>query len=82
MSLWRVLDVSRHEELGPQRAPAAARAGPRPCPVAGGSIIAVIRGDRVGPVAQLGTQPDQAGPVPQRGPRSYWRLQRHRADRW
>ena len=37
---------------------------PRPGPVAGGPVIAVAGGDRVDPVAQLGTEPDQADPVP------------------
>ena len=41
--------------------PAAARAGP----VAGTAVIAVVGGDRVDPVALLGADPDQAGPVPQ-----------------
>ena len=44
--------------------PAAARPGP----VAGGPVIAVVGGDRVDPVAQLGAEPDQAGPVPQQRP--------------
>ena len=41
--------------------PAAAGPGP----VAGGPVIAVVGGDRVDPVAQLGAEPDQADPVPQ-----------------
>ena len=41
--------------------PAAARPGP----VARGPVIAVVRGDRVDPVALLGAEADQAGPVPQ-----------------
>ena len=41
--------------------PAAARPGP----VAGGPVIAVVGGDRMDPVAQLGADPDQADPVPQ-----------------
>ena len=48
----------RQVELGQ---PAAARPGP----VTGGPVVAVVGGDRVDPVAQLGAQPDQADPVPQ-----------------
>jgi len=47
----------RQVELGQ---PAAARPGP----VAGGPVIAVVGGDRVDPVPQLGAEPDQADPVP------------------
>ena len=41
--------------------PAAAGPGP----VAGTAVIAVVGGDRVDPVAQLGAEADQPGPVPQ-----------------
>ena len=51
-------DAARQVQLGQ---PAAARAGP----VAGGPVVAVVGGDRVDPVAQLGAEPDQADPVPQ-----------------
>jgi hypothetical protein len=44
--------------------PAAARPGP----VAGGPVVAVVGGDRVDPVAQLGAEADQADPVPQQRP--------------
>ena len=41
--------------------PAAARPGP----VTGGPVVAVVGGDRVDPVAQLGAPAGQADPVPQ-----------------
>jgi len=43
--------------------PAAARSGP----VARAAVITVVGGDRVDPVPQAGTQPDQADPVPDQG---------------
>ena len=43
--------------------PAAAGPGP----VTGRAVEAVVGGDRVDPVAQLGAKPDQADPVPDQG---------------
>jgi hypothetical protein len=56
-------DLSRRRRQVQLGQPAAARPGP----VAGRPVIAVVGSHRVDPVAQLGTQPDQAGPVPQHG---------------
>ena len=57
-------DLPRHRRQVQPGQPAAARAGP----VAGGPVIAMAGGDRVDPVALPGTDPDQAGPVPQQRP--------------
>jgi len=42
-------------------------ASPGPGPVAGTAVIAMVGGDRVDPVAQLGAEPDQADPMPDQG---------------
>jgi hypothetical protein len=47
------------------RSSSASQPRPGPGPVAGGPVIAAVGGDRVDPVALLGAEPDQAGPVPQ-----------------
>jgi hypothetical protein len=58
----RSVMISRDAGAGPAR---PASLGPaRPGPVAGGPVRAVVGGDRVDPVAQLGTEADQADPVP------------------
>jgi hypothetical protein len=62
MTARQWVTISRDEGGRPG---SASQPRPGPDPVAGGPVVAVVGGDRVDPVGQLGAEADQAGPVPQ-----------------